>query len=161
MEGIDSKGEDTKFTYALIQCIKMINSRQLAQIIGPTLCVMTLSEMINLSIWESNIPSVTFLNGALLFVAGISIIRVHNFWVRSWAVLITLIGWLTLLLGLLRMFVPTVKQTGEKFSPCLMLSALCVVGLFLTLKGYYSPKKTILTNHPRQKTKTMWKDFWL
>ena len=41
---------------------KMIYSRQLAQIIGPTLSVMTLSEMINLSIWESNIPGVTFLN---------------------------------------------------------------------------------------------------
>ena len=61
----------------------MINSRQLAQIIGPTLSVMTLSEMINLSIWENNIPSVTFLNGVLLFVGGISIIRVHNFWVRN------------------------------------------------------------------------------
>ncbi len=49
--------------------------------------------MINLSIWESNIPSVTFLNGVLLFVGGISVIRVHNFWVRNWTVLITL-NWL-------------------------------------------------------------------
>ena len=61
----------------------MINSRQLAQIIGPTLIVMTLSEMINLSIWESSIPSVTFLNGVLLFVGGISIIRIHNFCIRN------------------------------------------------------------------------------
>jgi hypothetical protein len=115
----------------------MINSRQLAQLIGPTLSVMTLSEMINISIWEVHIPSVIFLDGVLLFVAGISIIRVHNFWVRSWAVLITLIGWLTLLLGLLRMFLPTIKQTGERFFLYLLLSVLCVVGLFLTLKGYY------------------------
>jgi hypothetical protein len=118
----------------------MINSRQLAQIIGPSLCVMTLSEMMNLSIWENNIPSVTFLNGALLFVGGISIIRVHSFWVRSWMVLITLIGWLIILLGLLRMFFPTVKQGGENFSTYSLLTVLFVIGIFLTLKGYYPNK---------------------
>ncbi len=120
----------------------MINSRQLAQIIGPTLSVMTLSEMINLSIWESNIPSVTFLNGILLFVGGISIIRVHNSWVRSWNILITLIGWLTLLLGLLRMFFPNAKQGGENFSTYLVLTVLFVIGLFLVLKGYYPIKNS-------------------
>ena len=120
----------------------MINSRQLAQIIGPTLSVMTLSEMINLSIWESNIPSVTFLNGVLLFVGGISIIRVHNFWVRNWTILITLIGWLTIILGLLRMLIPTAKQAGENFSTYLLLTVLFVTGLFLTLKGYYQNKNS-------------------
>lgn len=120
----------------------MINSRQLAQIIGPTLSVMTLSEMINLSIWESNIPGLTFLNGVLLFVGGISIIRVHNFWGRSWTILITLIGWLTVLLGLLRMLFPTAKQAGENFSTYLLLTVLFVIGLFLALKGYYPVKNS-------------------
>ena len=120
----------------------MINSRQLAQIIGPTLSVMTLSEMTNLSIWENNIPSVTFLNGVLLFVGGISIIRVHNFWVRNWTILITLIGWLTIILGLLRMFFPTAKQAGENFSTYLLLIFLFIFGLFLSLKGYYPTKNS-------------------
>ena len=120
----------------------MITSRQLAQLIGPTLSVMTLSEMMNLPIWESNIPSVTFLNGVLLFLAGISIIRVHNFWVRSWKILITLIGWLTIILGLLRMFFPAAKQAGENFSTYLLLIALFIIGLFLSLKGYYPNKKS-------------------
>lgn len=120
----------------------MITSRQLAQLIGPTLSVMTLSEMMNLPIWESNIPSVTFLNGVLLFLAGISIIRVHNFWVRSWTILITLIGWLTIILGLLRIFFPAAKQAGENFSTYLILIALFTIGLFLSLKGYYPNKKS-------------------
>jgi hypothetical protein len=120
----------------------MINSRQLAQIIGPTLSVMTLSEMMNLPIWESNNLSVLFLNGVLLFIGGISIIRVHNFWVRSWTILITLIGWLTIILGLLRMFFPTAEQADENLSTYLLLTVLFVIGLFLTLKGYYPNKKT-------------------
>lgn len=118
----------------------MIHSRQLAQIIGPTLSLMTISEMINLSIWESNIPGVTYLNGVLLFVGGIAIIRVHNFWVRSWIILITLIGWITILLGVFRMFFPTAKQASENFSTNLLLTILFLIGLFLTLKGYFSTK---------------------
>jgi hypothetical protein len=125
------------------QSIKMINSRQLAQIIGPTLCVMTLSEMINLSIWESNIPSVTYLNGVLLFVGGIAIIRVHNFWVRSWIILITLIGWLTIILGLFRMFFPTANQAGENFFTYLLLISLFIIGLFLVFKGFYPNKNSV------------------
>ena len=113
----------------------MTNSRQLAQIIGPTLSVMTLTEMINLSIWETNMPSVTFLNGVLLFIGGISIIRIHNFWVRNWTILITLIGWSMLLIGALRLFFPNAKQAGEHPSTYLLLTVLFVIGLFLTLKG--------------------------
>ena len=118
----------------------MIHSRQLAQIIGPTLSLMTISEMINLSIWESNIPGVTYLNGVLLFVGGIAIIRVHNFWVRNWIIIITLIGWITILLGVFRMFFPTAKQASENFSTNLLLTILFLIGLFLTLKGYYPTK---------------------
>ncbi|MFZ4800333.1 MAG: hypothetical protein ACOYMA_22780 [Bacteroidia bacterium] len=121
----------------------MIHSRQLAQIIGPTLSVMTLAEMINLSIWENKIPSVTFLNGALLFVAGVSIIRVHNFWVSSWIVLITLVGWFVLISGLLRMFFPNANQGGENMPTYSFLTVLFLIGLFLTLKGYYPNKSSI------------------
>lgn len=120
----------------------MINSRQLAQIIGPTLGVMTLSEMINMTIWENNIPSLTFLNGVLLFVCGISIIRVHNFWVHSWTILITLIGWFSIILGLIRMFFPTAKQAGENLSTYLLLTVLFAIGLFLTFKAYYPNKSS-------------------
>jgi uncharacterized membrane protein len=124
------------------QSSTMINSRQLAQIIGPVLSVMTLSEMINLSVWEINIPAVTFLNGVLLFIAGMSIIRVHNFWVRNWTILITLIGWITIMLGLARMFFPTAKQAGENLSTYFLLSVLVVIGLFLVVKGYYPNKNS-------------------
>jgi len=117
-------------------------TRQLAQIIGPILSVMTLSEMINFSIWEINLPSVTFLNGVLLFAGGISILRVHNLWVLNWPVLITLIGWITIILGSLRMFFPSAQQVSENFPMYLLLAVLFAIGLFLTLKGYYPNKSS-------------------
>jgi len=85
----------------------MIHSRQLAQIIGSTLSVMTISEMINFSILETNIPSVTFLNGTLLLVGGISILRIHHFGMMNWTIIITLICLLTLFLSLWRMLFPS------------------------------------------------------
>ena len=62
----------------------MTNSKQIAGLICPTLIAFTTSEAMNLHIWAPNIAPVTYLNGTLLFVAGLSIIRVHNYWTRSW-----------------------------------------------------------------------------
>ena len=55
----------------------------------------------------------TYLDGALLIVGGLSIVRVHNRWARGWPLLTTLAGWSALLLGLGRMFAPEVGQPGR------------------------------------------------
>jgi hypothetical protein len=74
----------------------MTNSKHIAGLIGPTLVALAISEAINLHIWVNNIAPVTYLNGILLFVAGLSIVRVHNRWTGDWPVIITLVGWLPL-----------------------------------------------------------------
>ena len=58
----------------------MTNSKQLAGLFGPTLMALTISEALNLHIWRVNIVPVTYLNGLILFVAGLSIVRAHNRW---------------------------------------------------------------------------------
>ena len=47
-----------------------------------------------------------YLNGTLLFVAGLSIVRAHNQWKADWPVLVTLMGWFAIVGGLFRMFDP-------------------------------------------------------
>jgi predicted phage tail protein len=70
----------------------------------------------NLRIWTTSAePSITlvpvlYLNGTLLFVAGLSIVRVHNRWIGGWPVLLTLMGWLAMLGGLIRMIAPVSAQ---------------------------------------------------
>jgi uncharacterized membrane protein len=115
----------------------MMNSKQLAQLVGPTMSIMTLSEIINFHIWATNIPPVTYLNGMILFVIGISILRIHNRWVRSWPVLLTLAGWFSILLGSLRVFFPEAEQAGDNTSTFIVISLLGAVGIFLTIKGYW------------------------
>src|ERR1700724_838370 len=52
-------------------------------------------------------PGLIFLSGILLFVAGLAIVRDHNVWVGGWPVLVTVLGWVAVLSGLLRMLFPT------------------------------------------------------
>jgi uncharacterized membrane protein len=121
----------------------MMNSKEISKLVGPTVSVMTISEIINFHIWATNIPPVTYLNGMILFVAGLSILRIHNIWVRRWPVLVTLTGWFGILLGLLRIFFPEAKQAADNTSAYIMISLLGLVGFFLTFKGYWPEKEKI------------------
>ena len=113
----------------------MTNSKKIAGLIGPAMIALTISEAMNFHIWAVNTASVTYLNGALLFVAGLSIIQVHNHW-RSWPVLITLTGWFCILGGVYRMFAPEAQQAPQTTGTNIGLGVLFAIGVFLTFKAY-------------------------
>lgn len=68
----------------------MTNSKRIAGLVGPSLAALTLTELINLDIWTHTPAVVVYLSGTLLFVAGLSIVRVHNHWTTRWPVLVTI-----------------------------------------------------------------------
>ncbi len=74
-------------------------SKRIAGLVGPTLIASSASEALNYRIWDDNLAPVTYLDGALLFVGGLSIVRAHNRWRGGWPVLTTLAGWSALGLG--------------------------------------------------------------
>jgi hypothetical protein len=53
-------------------------SRQIARIVGPTLIALGISEALNLDAFAGNAAPVVYLNGTLLFVAGLAIVQAHN-----------------------------------------------------------------------------------
>lgn len=121
----------------------MTNSKNIAGLIGPALIVVTISETINADIWAKNVAAGVYLNGMLLFVAGLAIVRAHNLWVRGWPTVVTLTGWFLMALGLLRMFAPEiflrgVQNTGYAFVAPTM--GVLAIGLFLTFKAYRKGK---------------------
>ncbi|TAK63024.1 hypothetical protein [Methylobacter sp.] len=118
----------------------MENSKHIAGLIGPSLIAITISEALNVHIWAANIAPAIHLNGTLLFVAGLSIVRAHNHWIRGWPVIVTLVGWFAILAGLLRMFVPELYlQSVQNASAGMLIASImivCVIGIYLTFKAY-------------------------
>jgi uncharacterized membrane protein YhaH (DUF805 family) len=111
-------------------------------LVGPALIAITVTEWMNLDVFTAAIgPSFAthvYLNGTLLFVAGLAIVRAHNHWTRGWPVLITLVGWVAMLGGLGRMVAPVSAQQAGQNSIALYgsLVALLAIGVVLTFKAY-------------------------
>lgn len=113
----------------------MAGSRDLAGLVGPTLMAIAASEAINLHIWATSLAPVVYLNGTVLVVAGTAIARAHNRWTRDWRVLVTLLGWLGMLVGLYRMFAPQARQGGQNLPTYVVIAVLFALGVVLTFNA--------------------------
>lgn len=119
-------------------------SKNIAGLIGPSLIGITISEMVNAHIWAANIAPGIHLNGALLFVAGLAVVRAHNLWIRGWPVVVTLVGWFVILLGLFRMFVPELflKSVQSSTSAFIVPTiGVLAIGIYLTFQAYRREKE--------------------
>ncbi len=123
---------------------KMIKSKSIARIVGPTLTVMVISEMKvwNPDLYNSQIAPLVYLSGVLIFIAGLSIVSTHNIWVVDWRICLTCIGWLAVILGLIRMFFPQycLQSFQNGLSASIIEILLILTGIFLTYKAYWSEK---------------------
>jgi hypothetical protein len=126
----------------------MATSKTIAGLIGPTLVAIAAGMLLNLGSFPaiaeqvSRDPALILVSGILLFVAGLAIVRAHNLWTGGWPVLVTLLGWLAVLGGLVRILFPTqlaALAAGLGQSTGLIVTAavsLLVLGAFLSFKGY-------------------------
>ena len=115
----------------------MTDSKRIAGLLGPTLIALAISEAANLrTMADASAPiGLVYLNGTLLFVAGVAIVRDHNRWKGGWPVLVTLMGWFAVLGGLARMMAPASTRSGAPWVFALLIVALAI-GVVLTLRAY-------------------------
>jgi hypothetical protein len=126
----------------------MTSSKTIAGLIGPTLAAIALGMLFNLASFPalaeqvSREPALIFLSGVLLFVAGLAIVRAHNLWSGGWPVLVTILGWLALVGGLIRILLPTrLAEIAAGFGQntgliTVAAIVLLVIGGFLSFKAY-------------------------
>lgn len=117
----------------------------LARIIGPMFVLVGLGVLMNPGHYKSMMrrflesSDLYYFSGTLAFVVGMLMIQFHNLWVADWRVAITLVGWMSLLKGVVRILFPAVgaeiaSRMLEEDSSTLSIGA----GVILLLGGWLS-----------------------
>lgn len=125
----------------------MSTSEFLAQVIGLYLVITNLAMLIHQNRWKkmvndclTNAPLIAF-TGSVSLLLGILIVVSHNVWVSHWPIVITLTGWIAILNGAFRLFLPNhhVKITRDLIANqgFLLLSwAWLIIGVYLIWAGF-------------------------
>lgn len=126
----------------------MQHSALLARILGPLLLVSALGILVNRAAFRATAEALMldrgliYFTGIIALASGLLIIEFHNVWVWGWPVLITLLGWLSLLRGILRMIFPDrIAALGASMlDRTALITVIGIVTLaaggFLTVMGY-------------------------
>jgi len=126
----------------------METSLYLAKLIGPLMLVIAAAMLIN----QDNMRDMAadflehrgliFLAGILTLLAGLAIVLSHNVWVAGWPVIITILGWLSVIGGVFRVVFPdSVRSIGESMlekKGIFTVSGIvqAVIGAWLCYVGY-------------------------
>jgi hypothetical protein len=126
----------------------MATSIFLAKLLGPILLLAAVAVFVNRKAIDALAREVLdghallLLLGFLDFTAGLAIVLTHNVWVANWRVIITLLGWLLLVRGVVRSVIPDqVRPYGLKLlrNPNFIngvVAVMLVLGLVLSYFGY-------------------------
>jgi hypothetical protein len=135
--------------------INMERSVLIAKLIGPVFLAIGLGLLINQNTyWDMTDevirhPTPTghlliYLSGLLSMLAGLAVVNAHSLWTRDWRVIITILGWLMLIGGIVRIVLP---DLGLKVGSALYASPISLVivaiislaiGGFVSFKGYWT-----------------------
>jgi len=126
-------------------CISMFY----AQVIGLWLFLVGLAMLVHHARFKkisheflTNSSLITF-SGMVGLAIGLLIVISHNIWVSTWPVVVTIIGWLFIIQGILRIFFPEhfskmMKDLLAKSGYTVMSWIWLLVGLYLIWAGFMS-----------------------
>ena len=123
----------------------MQHSIFLAQALSIYLTVMGFSMLFNRDyFYEAAIETITqkglsLLTALFTLVLGIVIVLFHNHWMWNWRVIITVLGWITLIKGVVRLIIPSqVEQSLSVYSQgkVFYLVSLVMIALGVVLAYY-------------------------
>ena len=131
----------------------MATTKMTAGLMGPTLLAIGIAMLVNARHFPEmakqigNDPGLIFVSGILLLVAGLAIVRVHNVWSGGWRVVVTVLGWLAVIRGILRMLLPfwaasIASSLGQSSTPVI------IGALVPLLVGHLIPTKRSPSNEP-------------
>jgi hypothetical protein len=125
----------------------------LGRALGIYLLIVSLSMLFNHKVFFRTFqqwfeqPATITLTAFISIILGILMVLVHNVWVLDWRLVITLLAWLTLIKGIIRLNFPhAVPQTMEYFHQrrsayfalaifCLLLAVFLLIFSFLSFSA--------------------------
>ena len=121
----------------------------LAKLIGPVAIAIGIGVIVSRDTYRKLMEefltshALIFLSGILAMTAGVAIVINHNVWAPDWRVIITLLGWLATLGGVMRIVFPQrVEQVGHWFlerpvALCIAAAVWIAIGIVLCIFGYF------------------------
>jgi hypothetical protein len=117
-------------------------SKLIAGLVGPVLAAIGIAMLVNHNRFPAMIgqlaqdQALIFLSGILSLLGGLAIVRVHNVWTGGWRVILTVLGWLAIVGGLVRMWFPHMAAPiAESFAG--NPNALLIGGVIVLLLGAF------------------------
>ena len=122
----------------------------LAKLIGLTYAILGLSILVRTESFQKTIKSIASNDGIMTLIsifpliAGLAIVIGHNEWVGHWPVVITIIGWVTLIVGVLRLFFHKTmmtfmaKKAENKSFIHFCGVVLLIVGVYLIYMSFFA-----------------------
>jgi len=120
----------------------------IARLIGPVFVVIGISILANEPIYEAIViesvhsPTLIYFSGLMALPIGIAMLNAYRAWTADWRVIVTVLGWLFVLGGILRILLPhttavlgTTIYSGSAALPIAAVIVL-VLGGFLSFQGY-------------------------
>jgi len=119
-----------------------------ARLVGPLFVAIGLGILINPSFYNGAIieavhsPTLVYLSGIASLLAGLAVLNAHRTWTADWRVIVTILGWLFVIGGVIRIVLPGVIEniwlTVYSGPNALIVVAVIVlvVGAFLSFRGY-------------------------
>ena len=87
-------------------------SLYLARLIGPIFLAIGAGALANARVYKAladeflRSRALIYLSGLLTLAAGLAIVLAHNLWIADWRVIITILGWLAVIGGVIRIVAP-------------------------------------------------------
>jgi hypothetical protein len=124
----------------------------LAKVLGLYLVIVPLAVLVNrkhlprlVEEFSTNV-GLNILASIFALVLGLLLVVSHNVWTADWRVLVTILGWLTLAKGVVRLlFLERMqKLSALSLKPwwAVVLVLLVLVGLYLSYVGFSTPMRT-------------------
>jgi hypothetical protein len=127
----------------------METSKILARIMGPAMIIPAAGVFLNFSQYQrlyeefSKSPSLCYLGGFMALLLGLVVLQFHNRWEAGWPVIITIMGWVSVIKGAVLIIFPAAiismwhPYTASSTALIVSLAISCAVGIFLTIEGYW------------------------